>query len=63
MDRVKNNPRMPFTQSIDRIPAPTTGTVGVSERIVVETINNTPDPIDAPTNRFANWSAENPYDK
>jgi len=57
VEREKSNPRLPFSQSIDKIPAPKTGTTGYAESMSVETIDNTPEPVDAPTNTPANWSA------
>ena len=63
MDRVKNNPRIPFTENHASVGRVSNGTTGHAESIESVVIPNVGETIDAPTNRYANWSAENPYDK
>jgi hypothetical protein len=59
MDRPQNNPALPISTAVESIEAPTTGTTGFKERIVVEKIDNNPAPIDAPSQKPYRWVATN----
>lgn len=60
MDRIKNNPVLPFKENNASVGSCGSGTTGTSENIVTVNIPNVGEKIDAPTNEPANWSAVYP---